>query len=129
MKILFYTIIIQFYRLKINKNRNRIQKSVDNKSTQWYIYGVDDESTKTERRDCMTDEIELDYAIKKAGLDRAEVAKGLQISATALFNKIHNKTEFKASEIVALKKMLHLSDRQRDKIFFAAFVDRKSTKA
>ncbi|MDD7678135.1 MAG: hypothetical protein SOV95_03480 [Anaerovibrio sp.] len=77
----------------------------------------------------MTDEIELDYAIKKAGLDRAEVAKGLQISATALFNKIHNKTEFKASEIVALKKMLHLSDRQRDKIFFAASVDRKSTEA
>lgn len=77
----------------------------------------------------MTDEIELDYAIKKAGLNRAEVARGLQISATALFNKIHNKTEFKASEIVALKKMLHLSDRQRDKIFFAAFADRKSTKA
>lgn len=77
----------------------------------------------------MTDEIELDYAIKKAGLDRAEVAKGLQISATTLFNKIHNKTEFKASEIVALKKMLRLSDRQRDKIFFAAFVDGKSTKA
>ena len=76
----------------------------------------------------MTDEIELDYAIKKAGLDRAEVAKGLELSATALFNKIHNKTEFKASEIVALKKMLHLSDRQRDKIFFAIHVDGKSTK-
>lgn len=67
----------------------------------------------------MTDQIELDYAIKKAGLDRAEVAKGLQISAMTLFNKIHSKTEFKASEIMALKKMLHLSDRQRDKIFFA----------
>lgn len=77
----------------------------------------------------MTDEIELDYAIKKAGLDRAKVAKELQLSATALFNKIHNKTEFKASEIVALKKMLHLSDRQRDKIFFAIYVDGKSTKA
>lgn len=77
----------------------------------------------------MTDEIELDYAIKKAGLDRAKVAKEFQLSATALFNKIHNKTEFKASEIVALKKMLHLSDRQRDKIFFAIHVDGKSTKA
>ena len=75
----------------------------------------------------MTDEIELDYAIKKAGLDRAKVARGLQLSVTALFNKIHNKTEFKASEIVALKKMLHLSDRQRDKIFFAIPVDGKST--
>ena len=59
------------------------------------------------------------------GLNRAEVAKGLQISAMALFNKIHNKTEFKASEIEALKQALHLSNEQRDKIFFAA----ESTKA
>ena len=67
----------------------------------------------------MTDSLELDYAIKKAGLDRQKVAGLLGVSQMAFFNKIHNKTEFKASEIMALKKMLHLSDRQRDKIFFA----------
>ena len=67
----------------------------------------------------MTDALELDYAIKKAGLNRSEVAKVLGISMMALFNKIHNRTEFKASEIEALKQALHLSNEQRDKIFFA----------
>ena len=30
MKILFYTIIIQFYRLKINKNRKKILDRLEN---------------------------------------------------------------------------------------------------
>lgn len=67
----------------------------------------------------MTDSLELDYAIKKAGLDRQKVAGLLGISQMAFFNKIHNRTEFKASEIEALKQALHLSNEQRDKIFFA----------
>ena len=74
----------------------------------------------------MTDSLELDYAIKKAGLDRQKVAGLLGISQMAFFNKIHNRTEFKASEIEALKQALHLSNEQRDKIFFAH--DVKSTK-
>ena len=76
----------------------------------------------------MTDSLELDYAIKKAGLDRQKVAGLLGISQMAFFNKIHNRTEFKASEIEALKQALHLSNEQRDKIFFAHCVDVKSTK-
>lgn len=71
----------------------------------------------------MTDSLELDYAIKKAGLNRPMIAKVLGISMMALFNKIHNRTEFKASEIEALKQALHLSNEQRDKIFFAHSVD------
>ena len=67
----------------------------------------------------MTDSLELDYAIKRAGLDRQKVAGLLGISQMAFFNKIHNRTEFKASEIEALKQALHLSNEQRDKIFFA----------
>ena len=67
----------------------------------------------------MTDSLELDYAIKKAGLDRQKVAGLLGVSQMAFFNKIHNRTEFKASEIVALKKLLNLSNEQRDRIFFA----------
>ena len=77
----------------------------------------------------MTDALELDYAIKKSGLDRQSVAKILGISMMALFNKIHNRSEFKASEIVKLKQALNLSNEQRDRIFFAHFVDIKSTKA
>ena len=76
----------------------------------------------------MTDSLELDYAIKKAGLDRQKVAGLLVVSQMAFFNKIHNRTEFKASEIVALKELLNLSNEQRDRIFFAKGVDNKSTK-
>ena len=76
----------------------------------------------------MTDSLELDYAIKKAGLDRQKVAGLLGISQMAFFNKIHNRTEFKASEIEALKQALNLSNEQRDKIFFAHSVDVRSTK-
>ena len=76
----------------------------------------------------MTDALELDYAVKNAGLNRQKIAKVLGISMMSLFNKIHNRTEFKASEIAALKQALHLSNEQRDKIFFAHDVDVKSTK-
>ena len=76
----------------------------------------------------MTDALELDYAIKKAGLSRPEIAKVLGISMMSLFNKIHNRTEFKASEIAAMKQALHLSNEQRDKIFFAHSVGVKPTK-
>ena len=74
----------------------------------------------------MTDTLELDYAIKKAGLNRPAVAKFLGISMMALFNKIHNRTEFKASEIALLKEALHLSNEQRDKIFFAHMNDERT---
>ena len=76
----------------------------------------------------MTNTLELDYAIKRAGLDREKVAKILGISITTLFNKLHNKVEFKASEIAKLKSLLNLTKEQRDMIFFANNVDLQSTK-
>lgn len=90
------------------------------------VMNVENESTKG--GDNVTDALELDYAIKKAGLDRPKVAEALGISVTALFNKIHNRTDFKASEIARLKQLLCLSNGQRDRIFFAGDVDTKSTK-
>jgi hypothetical protein len=71
----------------------------------------------------MTNTLELDYAIKRAGLDREKVAKILGIGITTLFNKLHNKVEFKASEIAKLKSLLNLTKEQRDMIFFANNVD------
>ena len=65
----------------------------------------------------MTNTLGLDYAIKRAGLDREKVAKILGIGITTLFNKLHNKVEFKASEIAKLKSLLNLSKEQRDMIF------------
>jgi hypothetical protein len=76
----------------------------------------------------MTDTLELDYAIKRAGLDREKVASKMGISITTLFNKLHNKVEFKVSEIVKLKTMLNLNQEQTNLIFFANFVDEESTK-
>ena len=71
----------------------------------------------------MTNTLELDYAIKRAGLDREKVAKFLDITVTTLFNKLHNRVEFKASEIAKLKTLLNLSNEQRDLIFFTNNVD------
>ena len=66
----------------------------------------------------MTDTLALDFAIKKAGFDRQKVAKSLGISMMALFNKIHNRTEFKASEIARLVDMLRLTSKETKNIFF-----------
>jgi hypothetical protein len=76
----------------------------------------------------MTDTLELDIAIKRASLNRGQVAKYLGLTMTTLFNKMHNKVEFKASEIAKIKALLNLSNDQRDRIFFNFDVDDESTK-
>ena len=43
----------------------------------------------------------------------------LGLSATGLFNKIHNKKEFLVSEVDAIAKILNLSDFEMQSIFFA----------
>lgn len=66
----------------------------------------------------MTDTIELEVAIKRSGLTKTEIAEKLGISQMALYKKINNKTEFKASEIVALSNLLHIENKEQ--IFFSA---------
>ena len=73
----------------------------------------------------MTDTIELEIAIKRSGLTKREVAKRLGLSEMGFYQKLNNVTEFKASEIEALIKMLSIKDI--GKIFFAGIVDCKST--
>lgn len=75
----------------------------------------------------MTDTLELEIAMKRARLSRADVARLLNISVTALFNKMHNSTEFKVSEVLKLKEVLRLSNKKVGIIFFASNVDCKST--
>jgi ribosome-binding protein aMBF1 (putative translation factor) len=68
----------------------------------------------------MTDVIEFDYALKKAGLSREDVAKALKITKTALFNKVHNKSQFKQSELATMYDILHLDTLEKQqRIFFA----------
>ena len=63
--------------------------------------------------------MELELAIKRAGITKRDIAKKLEISETALYHKLSGGVEFKASEIVKMKEILNLTNEQRDKIFFA----------
>lgn len=71
----------------------------------------------------MTNTTKLEVAITESGKTKREIAIELGISEMALYNKIHNKAEFKASEIKKIKDCLELTQEQQNEIFFAAFVD------
>lgn len=60
----------------------------------------------------------LDSAIYESGLKLEAVASKMGINRVSLWNKIQGRTEFKASEITSLAKILNLSAEQRDDIFF-----------
>ena len=59
----------------------------------------------------------LRQKIDKSGFTKTHIASKMNISRESLYNKLSGKTEFKASEIVCLAKMLGLTARQRDEIF------------
>lgn len=63
----------------------------------------------------MTNTLELEIAIKRSGLTKRKIAKEMNLSEMSLYKKIHNITEFKASEIDLLTKLLNLADNS---IFF-----------
>ena len=63
----------------------------------------------------MTNTLELEIAIKRAGFTKRKVAKKMNLSEMGLYKKIHNITEFKASEIEFLTNLLDLEDKS---IFF-----------
>ena len=70
----------------------------------------------------MTNTKELNKRILETVGRKEIVAAKLEISLTSLNNKIANRTEFKASEIAILKKLLKLSDEDVWRIFFVAKV-------
>lgn len=59
----------------------------------------------------MTNTLELEIAIKRAGFTKRKVAKKMNLSEMGLYKKIHNITEFKASEIEFLTNLLDLKDK------------------
>jgi len=71
----------------------------------------------------LTDTVALKDAIKNSGMSVTYIANILGITRGALYKKLDNITEFKASEIVLLKKILNLSDKERDDIFFNVKVE------
>lgn len=66
----------------------------------------------------MTDTTKLEMAITRSGLTRKYLAEQLNLSAMGFYKKVHNLTEFKASEIENLTKLLKLTPLERDAIFF-----------
>lgn len=67
----------------------------------------------------MTDTVQLKKAIKDSGMTIVAIAEKTGILRETLYNKINGESEFKASEISALSKVLQLSNEMRDAIFFA----------
>lgn len=65
----------------------------------------------------MTDTKLLREAIDNSGMSITFISNEIGISREALYKKISNTTEFKASEITKLSKILNLSNRARDVIF------------
>ena len=69
----------------------------------------------------ITDTVEFEIALKRAGLTKKKVAQSLGISEMGLYQKVNNITEFKASEISKLYELLNLSDlAEQQRIFFAS---------
>lgn len=72
----------------------------------------------------MTNTEKLNDYIVKSGYTRNYIAKAIGITRHSLYLKIRNFTEFKASEIEALCRLLCIDDpAERDAIFFAIKVD------
>jgi len=67
----------------------------------------------------VTNTLELEIAIKRAGLTKNEVAEYLGLSKMSLYKKINNVTEFKASELAKLYDLLNLKSwEEQQRIFF-----------
>lgn len=75
----------------------------------------------------LTDSKMLSDEITDSGMTITAIAKKIGITREGFYKKLNNETEFKASEISALQKILRLTNKKRDEIFFAKEVELKST--
>lgn len=67
----------------------------------------------------MTNTSLLEKHIGDSGYKKSFIAKKIGITAYALAMKINNETEFKASEIDGIAKLLNIDVYTKEKIFFA----------
>lgn len=71
----------------------------------------------------MTDSTLLNEEIVDSGITITAIARKLGITREGLYKKINNETEFKASEILSMQKILNLTNKKRDSIFFVNKVE------
>lgn len=72
----------------------------------------------------MTDTDKLNDAILESGIKIVAIAGKLGISRKGFYKKLNNETEFKASEIAAMQKILGLTNRKRDEIFLLKWLNK-----
>ena len=60
----------------------------------------------------------LQEKLNKSSFRMTFIAKELGITYQALLNKLNNKCEFNADEIISLGRLLHLTGAEVDRIFF-----------
>lgn len=65
----------------------------------------------------------MEKKISDSGMTMVSLAEKTGILRESLYNKLKGNTEFKASEISSLSKVLRLSTRERDAIFFDSEVN------
>jgi len=65
----------------------------------------------------------LQGKMKEMGITLDALSKQIGLSRTGLFNKIHNKVEFTATEIEEVGRILKLSASEVFAIFFVNYVD------
>lgn len=66
----------------------------------------------------MIDHKLLGDTIKESGITKEHIAKQLGLTREGLYLKLKGKSEFKFSEVVKLKDMLHLKQSDFRRIFF-----------
>ncbi len=71
----------------------------------------------------MTNTTLLEQYIEKSGYKKSFIARQIGLTAYGLSLKINNKSEFKAREMTILCKLLKISAKDKEAIFFANRVD------
>lgn len=62
--------------------------------------------------------LQLNHIINNKGLKKKFLAEQLGISQNCIHSKLTGENEFKLSEVSNLSKILHLTKKQRNEIFF-----------
>lgn len=65
----------------------------------------------------VTNTTRLREVIDKSGMSIVAISQKIGITREGFYKKLNGETEFKASEIITLSKILGLSKLDRDKIF------------
>lgn len=71
----------------------------------------------------VTDFKMLKKKISDSGMTMVAIAQKSGILRETLYNRLNGKGEFNASEMIALSRVLNLSNSERDAIFFASEVE------